>query len=137
MGRTPRLSGLAHGAGLDTFQLIVRYAAPIFLLVLVLVFALLEPRFMHPLNLLNLLRQVSISGLIAVGMTFVILTAGIDLSVGSLLALSGLVCAMVSKAASPTVSRSRSGHRRAIRFILPLRRRLASGWPLGSCRGWW
>jgi len=97
MGRTPRLSGLAHGAGLDTFQLIVRYAAPIFLLVLVLVFALLEPRFMHPLNLLNLLRQVSISGLIAVGMTFVILTAGIDLSVGSLLALSGLVCAMVSK----------------------------------------
>ncbi len=84
-------------ARLDLFQLISRWAAPLFLLLLILVFALLEPRFLHPLNVLNVLRQVSISGLIAIGMTFVILTAGIDLSVGSLLALAGLVCAWVSK----------------------------------------
>ena len=74
-----------------------RFAAPIFLLLLIAVFALLEPRFLHPLNLFNILRQVSISGLIAIGMTFVILTAGIDLSVGSLLALAGLVSAYVAK----------------------------------------
>ena len=43
---------------------------------------------MEPLNILNLLRQVSINALIAFGMTFVILTGGIDLSVGSILALS-------------------------------------------------
>ena len=46
---------------------------------------------------MNVLRQVSISGLVALGMTFVILTAGIDLSVGSLLALAGLVGGYVAK----------------------------------------
>ena len=81
----------------DAVQFLARYAAPLFLLLLVIVFAVLEPRFLHPLNILNVLRQVSISGLIAIGMTFVILTAGIDLSVGSLLALAGLVGAYVSK----------------------------------------
>ena len=81
----------------DAVQFLARYAAPLFLLLLVIVFAILEPRFLHPLNILNVLRQVSISGLIAIGMTFVILTAGIDLSVGSLLALAGLVGAYVSK----------------------------------------
>lgn len=81
----------------DAIQFVARYAAPLFLLSLVVVFAILEPRFLHPLNLLNVLRQVSIAGLIAIGMTFVILTAGIDLSVGSLLAFSGLVAAYVSK----------------------------------------
>lgn len=74
-----------------------KYAAPLFLLTLIIVFAVLEPRFLHPLNLFNILRQVSIAGLVAIGMTFVILTAGIDLSVGSLLALSGLVGAYVAK----------------------------------------
>ncbi len=82
---------------MDVIQLLAKYAAPLFLILLVLGFALLEPRFMHPLNVLNVLRQVSISGLVAIGMTFVILTAGIDLSVGSLLALAGLVAGYVSK----------------------------------------
>ncbi len=81
----------------DLVQTLARYAAPLFLVALVAIFALLEPRFLHPLNLLNVLRQVSIAGLVAIGMTFVILTAGIDLSVGSLLALAGLVCASIAK----------------------------------------
>ncbi len=84
-------------AGFDPVALAARYAAPIFLIVLVALFALAEPRFMHPLNLMNILRQVSIMGLIAIGMTFVILTAGIDLSVGSIVALTGLVAAYVAK----------------------------------------
>lgn len=46
-------------------------------------------------NLLDVLRQVSIVGLVATGMTAVIITAGIDLSVGSLLSLSSVVCAML------------------------------------------
>ena len=61
------------------------------------VFAIAEPRFLTPLNLFNVLRQVSIYGLLAIGMTFVILTAGIDLSVGSLVAFAGLVAAAVAK----------------------------------------
>lgn len=85
------------GGGFDVVDFVARHSAPIFLIALIVVFALLEPRFLHPFNLLNVMRQVSISGLIAIGMTFVILTAGIDLSVGSLVALSGLVGAYVAK----------------------------------------
>ncbi len=81
----------------DPIDVLARYSAPIFLVLLVIVFTALQPNFLHPLNVMNVLRQVSISGLIAIGMTFVILTAGIDLSVGSLVALTGLVAAYVSK----------------------------------------
>ena len=74
-----------------------RFAPLIFLGVLMLIFAVLEPRFLDPTNLFNVMRQISITGLIALGMTFVILTAGIDLSVGSVLALAGIVAAAVAK----------------------------------------
>ena len=52
--------------------------------------------FLMPENLLNVLRQNSMLGIIAVGMTFVILTGGIDLSVGSLLALAGVISAFLA-----------------------------------------
>lgn len=52
--------------------------------------------FLTPENLLNVLRQNSMVGLVALGMTFVILTAGIDLSVGALLAVAGVVAAALS-----------------------------------------
>ena len=81
----------------DPIDVLARYSAPIFLVLLVIVFTALQPNFLHPLNVMNVLRQVSISGLIAIGMTFVILTGGIDLSVGSLVALTGLAAAYVSK----------------------------------------
>ena len=81
----------------DIVDLISQLAPLIFLVVLFVVFGLQEPRFMSRLNLFNVMRQVSITGMIAIGMTFVILTAGIDLSVGSLLALAGLVAAAVAK----------------------------------------
>lgn len=58
------------------------------LIIMIIVVSVLNPSFLEPLNILNLLRQVSINALIAFGMTFVILTGGIDLSVGSILALS-------------------------------------------------
>ncbi|MBE9917604.1 ribose ABC transporter permease [Paenibacillus donghaensis] len=58
------------------------------LIILIIIVSVLNPSFLEPLNILNLLRQVSINALIAFGMTFVILTGGIDLSVGSILALS-------------------------------------------------
>jgi inositol transport system permease protein len=73
------------------------FAPVIFLLALMIVFTVLEPRFVSSINLFNVMRQISITGLVAIGMTFVILTAGIDLSVGSLLALAGLAAAIVAK----------------------------------------
>ncbi|MBZ9937627.1 ABC transporter permease [Mesorhizobium sp. BR1-1-16] len=89
--------GAADSGSVDLFGFLARFAPLIFLVVLMAVFAVLEPRFMSSINLFNVMRQVSITGLLAIGMTFVILTAGIDLSVGSLLAFAGLVAAAVAK----------------------------------------
>jgi ribose/xylose/arabinose/galactoside ABC-type transport system permease subunit len=58
---------------------------------LIVIMAVLSPSFLKPTNLLNILRQTSINGIIAIGMTLVILTGGIDLSVGSILALSAVI----------------------------------------------
>lgn len=74
-----------------------RFAPLAFLLLLVVVLSILEPRFLTERNLFNVMRQISFIGILAVGMTFVILTAGIDLSVGSLLAFCGIVCASMAK----------------------------------------
>lgn len=59
-----------------------------------IVLTLMSDRFMTVSNLVNIARQVSINTIIAVGMTLVIITGGIDLSVGSLVALSGCVAIM-------------------------------------------
>lgn len=61
--------------------------------VITIILSILSPSFLSMDNILNILRQVSINALIAFGMTFVILTGGIDLSVGSMLALSAALTA--------------------------------------------
>ncbi len=71
------------------------------LIFLCLILWILTPYFLTVSNLLNILEQSSINAIIAVGMTFVIITAGIDLSVGSILAFSGVVLATVLKADIP------------------------------------
>jgi ribose/xylose/arabinose/galactoside ABC-type transport system permease subunit len=90
-------TNVAARSHIDAFAIFARFAPLIFLVVLMAVFWILNPRFVLPLNLFNIMLQVSIYGLLAIGMTFVILTAGIDLSIGSLLAMAGLVAAAVSK----------------------------------------
>src|ERR1700734_4091491 len=60
-------------------------------LVLAIVLSLLSPYFLKTANLLNLLDQSVVTGIVAIGMTFVILTGGIDLSVGSVAGLTGVV----------------------------------------------
>jgi|SRR5581483_1923971 ribose/xylose/arabinose/galactoside ABC-type transport system permease subunit len=77
--------------------LIGKFSALIFLVALVVAFSILRPGFLAPLNIWNIVRQSSITGLIAIGMTFVILTGGIDLSVGSVLALAGMTAAYAYK----------------------------------------
>ena len=88
---------VAEDRRVDIFGFVARFAPLLFLIVLMILFAAIQPRFLSQINLFNVMRQVSITGLLAVGMTFVILTAGIDLSVGSLLAFAGLVAAAVAK----------------------------------------
>lgn len=73
------------------------------LLTLMLFVALINENFLTVDNILNILRQTSLNAIIAMGMTFVILTAGIDLSVGSILAFAGAVCASLIAADSPLI----------------------------------
>ena len=69
-----------------------------FLVVIVVVNALAHGDFLEPGNLTNVLRQITVNAIMAVGQTFVIITAGIDLSVGSLIALTGVVMAQTANA---------------------------------------
>jgi len=64
-------------------------------IVLFVFFSFAHPRFFAHSNLLIVLRQVSMYGIAAIGMTFVILTSGIDLSVGSIISAVGVVCAFL------------------------------------------
>ncbi|SDI56622.1 ABC transporter permease [Natribacillus halophilus] len=66
------------------------YSVIIAFLILFVVSSILSPRFLEFSNLMNILMQVSIIGVIALGMTMIMLSGGIDLSVGSVLALVGV-----------------------------------------------
>lgn len=70
-----------------------RYGIVVAFAVLIAVSAALSPKFLSTQNLLNVVRQVSFEGIIALGMTFVILSAGIDLSVGALMCFTACLCA--------------------------------------------
>lgn len=74
-------------------ELVQRYGILAIFLVLCVIASVSSPFFLTTENLLNVVRQVSVVGLTSLGMTFVILTAGIDLSVGSILALTTLAVA--------------------------------------------
>jgi ribose transport system permease protein len=75
------------------WKLIIEYNILIVLIILVLVSSAISPAFLTERNILNLLRQVSGLGIISMGMLLVILTGGIDLSVGSVLAVGSTTLA--------------------------------------------
>jgi ribose/xylose/arabinose/galactoside ABC-type transport system permease subunit len=64
-----------------------------FVIILVILMILSPNAFARPANLINILKQASINGILATGMMYVIISGGIDLSVGSIVALSGVVAA--------------------------------------------
>ncbi len=101
---------LASG-GRTRWQWLRNLQGAIGLVGIVLMAILISPRardgsliFLQVGNLTDIVRQVSEIGIIALGMTFVILTAGIDLSVGSMLAISASITAMVLTRGSPAMS---------------------------------
>ena len=74
-------------------NLLHRFGLLLVILLVGLFLSLSTDSFMSVANLTNVARQVSINGILAVGVTFVLLTAGVDLSLGSVVALSGVACA--------------------------------------------
>ena len=75
----------------DLARLLFRLRALLALIALLVVFAALSPAFLTSGNLVILVKHVAINAILAVGMTFVILTGGIDLSVGSIAGLAGMI----------------------------------------------
>jgi len=83
-------------------ELLKKYGIIVALLLLVVVIAVAEPKFLSPTNLFNVLAQSAIYGIMALGLTFVIISKGIDLSVGSLLAFAGIVAASLGQVSTAT-----------------------------------
>jgi inositol transport system permease protein len=82
----------AKSVNRDRFSAFIRkYAIVFILLAMLLAMTFLSEAFLTPRNLLNIVRQISVMGLIAIGVTMVIITGGIDLSSGSVLALAAVV----------------------------------------------
>lgn len=75
----------------------------VILAILVVGLTILKPIFISPDNLINVIRQVSITAIIGIGMTFVLIAGEIDLSVGSIAALSGIMVTMGLKNGFPLV----------------------------------
>lgn len=101
----------------------VRYGIIIAFFVLCAVLAIVSPNFLTLGNLTNVVRQTSINGILAIGMTFVILTRGIDLSVGSVMACAAIVAASFATGAA------------AAPIYVPVLMALLTGLVLGSVNG--
>lgn len=82
---------------IDPIAFFERFGVLIFMILLLIFFQSQNSNFFSERNIFNILTEVSIYGIMAVGMTFVILTAGIDLSVGSILAVCAMTAAYVIK----------------------------------------
>lgn len=76
----------------------------VLILIIICIFAsILSPAFLSITNLFNVVKQITVAGIVGCGMTFVILTGGIDLSVGSIVGLSGALAAGVLASTGNTV----------------------------------
>jgi ribose/xylose/arabinose/galactoside ABC-type transport system permease subunit len=104
-GTAPTTTGRPGGGALQvlkrTREVVPQAGLIAGLVVLCLLLTLLSANFLTASNILNVILQASVFAILAFGMTFVILTAGIDLSVGSVLALSGAVMASMTAAFGP------------------------------------
>ncbi len=93
-----KASALANGTAARGMRLAVRLESLAVLALLVLALSILSPYFLSVSNFLNILLATSVIGVLAYGATFVIAAAGIDLSLGSVLGLSGVVGALAMNA---------------------------------------
>ena len=74
-------------------EFVKKYSTVILLLAVVAFFSIMTDSFLATRNMINILRQVAVLSILSAGMTFVIISGGMDLTVGSMLGLTGVVCA--------------------------------------------
>lgn len=80
-------------AKMSAKQIVATYGSLIGLVLMIIIMTSINGSFLSPTNIRNILRVASINGLLAVGMTFVVLTGGIDLSVGAIMGCAGMFSA--------------------------------------------
>lgn len=83
--------------------LVSEYFIFVIFIALVIVLTCLKPSFIQPSNLVNILKQASINGILAFGMMFVIIAGGFDMSVGSTVAFAGILAAMMGQGQYPLI----------------------------------
>lgn len=81
---------------IDKNELLKRYGIVFILLLMVIGFTTVKPVFLRSANIINIFRQVAVIGTLALGVTLIIITAGIDLSSGSVVALVGVITATLA-----------------------------------------
>lgn len=73
---------------------ISKYQIHLIFIIMVIILSVMTPAFLRPQNLINVIRQISIVGIISIGMTFIIISGGIDLSAGAIVALVSVAAAI-------------------------------------------
>jgi len=86
----------------DPKQIVKKYGIVIVLILMIIGLSIAEPAFLSSTNIFNVLTQSAIFGIMALGLTFVIISKGIDLSVGSVLAFSGVIAASLGQTMAAT-----------------------------------
>ena len=130
---------LAEQAGAASFNkqrliaLIQKYGIVIVLFLMIIGLSIISPNFMSPTNIFNVLTQSSIFGIMALGMTIVIISRGIDLSVGSTVALAGVVAASLGQVGTATTLYYPGLH--DLPVIIPVIAALAVGALVGAVNG--
>ncbi|MBA7484201.1 Ribose import permease protein RbsC [subsurface metagenome] len=89
--KATKMEGLKRITGMDIIQLILRGRVFVALIIVIAVFSIVSPGFLSVANIVIMSKHVSLFAILGIGMTFVILSAGIDLSVGSIVGLSAMV----------------------------------------------
>ncbi len=91
-------------------RLIKKYSIILILIALMIVLTMIKPQFIKPGNLVNMLRQISLVGILTMGMMLVILIGDIDISGGPQIALTSVICAYFASRECPLV----------LAFLMPL-----------------
>ncbi len=111
-----------------------KYGVVFVLVFMIIGISIAQPAFLSRVNIFNVLTQSSIFGIMALGMTFVIISRGIDISVGSILGLSGVVMASLAQTSS-AVSKYYP-NLAEMPLIVPILAALIIGGSIGAVSGW-
>jgi ribose transport system permease protein len=95
--------GSSFGASLRRLMFTREAGVFVAVLALCVLFAVMSPVFLSSTNILNLLRQISVLGILAIGATFVLIASEVDLSVGSIYGFAGLVAGMMIVDGTPEI----------------------------------